>query len=525
MAGYAVLSLLSFLIWYAQRDGAPDGPWRLPALVVAAGVAVLHTVPFAIDDIGGESGWPGLAIVAALAIGTLISARRVAERVDRPRHAAAYAFLGGMLGLAMLGAALQPDTWPHAPRYFLWAGACAYVAAVSRSVWVAGGALAAAGLSWLAGTAGLWADLLTYSDTGQRQTAHALVWMSAMLSVGAALAVVLAARRDTLLSRAVGVVLLGAAGWLATQTLIQPSVHYATTPILNQLWLYFGLPGAVAAAGAVWLGRRRDDLGSQLLLAASLVFTLVMASLLIHHTMNAGDLSAEAGFEEFAVQLLVAFALLLGGSWVRGPLTTWPGREAGLGATILPGLAIGLSALSLVVFVVCQLFAFNPLVSAQTTIDGPPVFNALLLGYFAPAVLLGAAAIRYSGHRPVWFVRTLGGLAGISWLAWTTTQIRVFAQGEVIALDRVPWDNAELYAVSAAWLVTAIALLLAGLKTGRRDLRLGAVALLTVVTLKVFLLDMSELSGALRPLSFIGLGVVLLGIGRLYQTVLRKSEP
>ena len=48
--------------------------------------------------------------------------------------------------------------------------------------------------------------------------------------------------------------------------------------------------------------------------------------------------------------------------------------------------------------------------------------------------------------------------------------------------------------------------------------------LLTLTTLKGFLLDMAELDGALRPLSFIGLGVVLLGIGRLYQTVLKSDD-
>ncbi|MBU4089856.1 MAG: DUF2339 domain-containing protein, partial [Alphaproteobacteria bacterium] len=42
-----------------------------------------------------------------------------------------------------------------------------------------------------------------------------------------------------------------------------------------------------------------------------------------------------------------------------------------------------------------------------------------------------------------------------------------------------------------------------------------------------FLIDMSHLEGVLRALSFIGLGVVLIGIGLFYQKILtsRKARP
>ena len=54
-----------------------------------------------------------------------------------------------------------------------------------------------------------------------------------------------------------------------------------------------------------------------------------------------------------------------------------------------------------------------------------------------------------------------------------------------------------------------------------------------LTVLKVFLIDMSNLEGILRALSFIGLGAVLIGIGLFYQKILagtssgtaRKSLP
>ena len=40
---------------------------------------------------------------------------------------------------------------------------------------------------------------------------------------------------------------------------------------------------------------------------------------------------------------------------------------------------------------------------------------------------------------------------------------------------------------------------------------------------KAFLIDMSNLEGVLRALSFIGLGAVLIGIGLFYQKILTRK--
>ena len=44
--------------------------------------------------------------------------------------------------------------------------------------------------------------------------------------------------------------------------------------------------------------------------------------------------------------------------------------------------------------------------------------------------------------------------------------------------------------------------------------------MITLTIAKVFLVDMSGLAGIWRALSFIGLGLVLVGIGYLYQRLL-----
>nr|NIR61393.1 DUF2339 domain-containing protein [Gammaproteobacteria bacterium] len=78
-------------------------------------------------------------------------------------------------------------------------------------------------------------------------------------------------------------------------------------------------------------------------------------------------------------------------------------------------------------------------------------------------------------------------------------------------------SEAERYAYSAVWLLFAAGLLALGAIRRRPSLRYAAIGLLVAVTLKVFVLDMAGLEGALRGISFIGLGVALMAIALLYQ--------
>lgn len=77
--------------------------------------------------------------------------------------------------------------------------------------------------------------------------------------------------------------------------------------------------------------------------------------------------------------------------------------------------------------------------------------------------------------------------------------------------------------VSGAWLAVAIGLLFAGMRLPDKALRLTGLIALTVTTLKVFLIDAAELDGVLRILSFLGLGIALIGIGKLYSKVLSRA--
>lgn len=484
---------------------------RWPALLIGGAVVTVHTIPFMLPY-ELEPIWLSQCVIAALSVAIALASLRVGARWIKDQRSTALTLLGGALAVAVMASGLSDLPGLILPL-ISWAclalaGLFAVATWVQPRLSVARGAVWVATLAWVIGT-----------------TQLPELWQSNLvLSLGIGATLGLALRRDDLWVRLTPLAMAGVAGLVASAALDDSAAYIATTPFLNELWLYFGLPGALTAAGAFLLARKREDLASQGLLGGAIVFTLLLMVLLVHHAMNAGDLTAQVGFEALAVQLLVLFAALFGASWMRGDLTDWPNKGAEPWRYIVPGIAVVASLVSLAAFVLGQGLEFNPLLTASTVIDGHPVFNALLLAYLAPAILLGLSALRFAGRRPVWFVRMLGALAGMSWLMWTTAQIRRLAKGEVIAMNRVPWANGELYAVSAVWLLTGLALLLAGVKTGRRDLRLASAILITLTTLKVFLIDMRALDGAFRAVSFIGLGIALIGIGRLYQRVLSKPS-
>ena len=56
-----------------------------------------------------------------------------------------------------------------------------------------------------------------------------------------------------------------------------------------------------------------------------------------------------------------------------------------------------------------------------------------------------------------------------------------------------------------------------GIAAGIRRLRLAALAIIGLTAAKVFLVDMAGLVGLWRVLSFLGLGLVLIGLGAAYR--------
>jgi uncharacterized membrane protein len=160
----------------------------------------------------------------------------------------------------------------------------------------------------------------------------------------------------------------------------------------------------------------------------------------------------------------------------------------------------------------------NPLWTEQW-VGTIPVFNLLLPAFLLSAVWLyaarrRAAAAADSGPWLAAFLLVL--IAGIGLM------VRQAFQGPILTGPNMP--TAEAYGYSLAGLMVAIALILAGIRLPDKALRLAGLVLLTATIVKVFLIDASDLEGVLRILSFLVLGIALIGIGRLYGPVLRAER-
>ena len=81
-----------------------------------------------------------------------------------------------------------------------------------------------------------------------------------------------------------------------------------------------------------------------------------------------------------------------------------------------------------------------------------------------------------------------------------------------------------MYTYSVVWLLCAVTALLAGSwRYGTQVYRAG-MALLALVIVKIFLVDLSDLEGLWRVASFMGLGLALLGVAFLHQKFQKSAS-
>jgi uncharacterized membrane protein len=140
-----------------------------------------------------------------------------------------------------------------------------------------------------------------------------------------------------------------------------------------------------------------------------------------------------------------------------------------------------------------------------------------------PAILMAALGLTVRGKRPQIY-STICAVAAVGLaLAYLSLTVARLYHGPV--LTDGAFTDAEGYTYSAVWLAFGVVLLLVGIGLRSQPVRLCSAAVVLLTVGKVFLIDMSGLTGVWRALSFIGLGLVLVGIGYLYQRLLFAKKP
>jgi uncharacterized membrane protein len=287
---------------------------------------------------------------------------------------------------------------------------------------------------------------------------------------------------------------------------VNPSVaeyDLGSLPVLN--WLLYGY--GVPAVAFWWAARRFAGGGRDLLVlvleAGAFALGAMLVSLEIRHFMGNGRIDESYGFAEMVLQTNAWSAMAVGALWV----------DRGRNHPVLMGGAILLGVLA-----AWQTFSFhlldqNPLFTG-TSVGGVPIVDLLLPGYALPALwCVLAARMPQVAARPL-LRRGLEGAALVLGLVWVTLVVRRVFDGPTLQGET---SDPEWYAYSGVWLIYGAGLLALGIRRGSRALRYASLAVVTLTIAKVFLFDMSALTGLLRVLSFFGLGGALIGIGLLYQ--------
>ena len=134
---------------------------------------------------------------------------------------------------------------------------------------------------------------------------------------------------------------------------------------------------------------------------------------------------------------------------------------------------------------------------------------------------MSARAIRFyavAGRRPAAYGNTIAAGALVLALAYVSFEIRRLYHGPVLAGGVT--SDVEQYTYSIAWLAFGVLLLGIGILVSSQRARLDSAVVIALTIGKVFLIDLSTLTGVYRALSFMGLGLVLVAIGWFYQKVL-----
>jgi uncharacterized membrane protein len=479
-AFYLILAGAALIL--AWRDAA-----YLPGALAALALTLLLLA------IGLAQPQPGVTRIAALAAAPLFA---IPGLVLLPRARAwAILALGGIAGPLLLANALDGD------RLSDWQWAALELPAAALAAWVSWRRRAEADKDdpGLIGGA-LVAAILAATGLGQLAGIDWIAVPLALIAIGLGL---WARRIGDPRLRLLPVLALAAILVAGTEPLVRYAVLIADSASGSHLpWLQLPdlgaamrhlLPGLAAAA---FLLTDRDQFARAR--PAILTGAIVLGLLLLYHLAKLPlAIAGEARFTAwgFIERALITQALLAAG-WLCVRRGTFP------------ALGIYLFGLGLVRIAWFDLLLLNPAFVPQQ-VGGIPLLNTAVLHL----ALAAAWSWTFAPGRP-W-----RQIAMALTFATVGAAVRQSAHGTLLT---GPIATGENYGYSPALLLLALAWLGFGIRSGARDLRLAGLALLTAVTLKVFLVDAAALDGLLRILSFLGLGIALIGIGWVYNRFLAQ---
>ena len=288
----------------------------------------------------------------------------------------------------------------------------------------------------------------------------------------------------------VGVVVVG------YRLLLDPGVSWAfRAPVWEFLLAYVG---AILLFGGAWFLLQNRKRNAAIVLVESAIWTFagLVGSVILARIFEGAD-NASAPISLFAMVWLMSAAnqlyrMKLGGIMRRVRI----GLACSFGLTGLIGLGIVLTVV-------------NPLFVRFEAVQGPAIFDSLMVSYLLPAILFGCVAYWFD-HLLRWLRITFAAVSAALAALYLGLEIRRFWQGDILA-NRGTTDG-ELYSYTVVMLLISVALLFYAFSKRSGLLRRLAIIGIGLTIAKVFLIDMSGLTGLIRVASFLGLGLSLAGL-------------
>lgn len=295
---------------------------------------------------------------------------------------------------------------------------------------------------------------------------------------------------------------------VAARLALDPQIvgaNLGKTPIFNWLLAGYGIPAAAFALSARLIRTRREDMPVHVAQGLAILLAIFLVFFETRHALNGGDPFAPTfSFLEQGLLATESFAFAI-------ILTRLDATRSNI---VLRSASLGLGLISFALSLFGLLIVENPIMSSISIEGG--FINTLWLAYLLPAILAYALNRVARGVRPDWYRLCARITAYALFFAFLNLQVRHIFHGEM--LNILSWSSpTEVYSYSALWLALGILCLGLGIWRRSNEARIVSIILVALAVGKVFVLDLTGLTGILRALSFIGLGFALIGIGFVYQ--------
>lgn len=303
-------------------------------------------------------------------------------------------------------------------------------------------------------------------------------------------------------------------GVISYRLVVDPGIYWATQVAgSGEVALaYLGTIGVLIPALLV----ARPARPKTALIVESAIFTLgaVFLSVMLNRMFQGllGAEHAEAGLTAavWAATLVNQLYRMKGGSRF--------GRLIRIGLATIYALVL-CGSLFAGFFVTNPLFAnyFGP----RQFVGGTPVLDSLFAAYAPLACVFAVAALKLThlGAK----VRIGFAVVASALMAWyAALEIRRLWRGVDLTVPGV--TDPELYSYTVALLFSSVALLMAAFWRRSNALRKLAMVGVALTVAKVFAIDMSGLTGLIRVVSFMGLGLALVGLAWLNRVMAAQWE-